>query len=161
MNNTTLFRKTAKIRENSHDSRINAIKLRRPNTGIHSKPNLVKSSDQESITGAIQNMYSSFGSNFPFFSTENLKEGMETEKSNSSTIPGRAKTPCVGNNTSERFGRVTSMSPKGILKKPNTAQIGRRKHVHYNLKLRKKGTSILELNNPPMDDISQSSYFAQ
>ena len=80
MNNANLFRKTTKLRENSLNSHINALELRRPNTGLSSKPHIGKLSDQESANGMVQNMYSSFGTNFPFFSTENLKEEVQTEK---------------------------------------------------------------------------------
>lgn len=53
------------------------------------------------------------------------------------------------------------MSPKSILKKPNTAQVGMRKHVHYNMKLNYKRTpSVSGINNPSIKNIHESSYFS-
>jgi hypothetical protein len=54
---------------------------------------------------------------------------------------------------------IGNISPKSILKKPNTAQAGLRKRVQYNLQLNIKKHITNEIEQPQSINMNESSYF--
>lgn len=159
MNNPTLFHKT---RGNSiNESKMNTVDPRRTYTGSGSRQALMSQySDQKQPSQMVKILDSSFGSSFPFFSTSNANYDVYRGEFRDAGNSERAKTPALMTQESEPFDRDGNLSPKSILKKPNTAQGACRKRVHYDLQMKlKRKTSSHEVNNPQITDISQSSYF--
>lgn len=159
MNNQTLFRKTTH-KQSLYSTNPKPLIPKRPVTGSGARHYTISQFSDQKIEG-MKIMDSSFGENFPFFSTTSNKDEKgyntafmqtETEESN------RAKTPAI--HKEESMGDDAFASPKGILKKPSTAQVGTRKRVHYNIKLKSKhNSSVLDLNSPSIKSLEESSYF--
>jgi hypothetical protein len=159
MNNPTLFHKT---RGNSlNDSKMKTVDARRTYTGSGSRQALMSQySDHKQPSQMVKILDSSFGSSFPFFSTSNANYDAYRGEYRDTGNSERAKTPALMTQESEPFDREGNLSPKSILKKPNTAHAGSRKRVHYNLQMKfKRNPSSHEVNNPQIADILQSSYF--
>ncbi|CAI2365552.1 unnamed protein product [Moneuplotes crassus] len=157
MNNTSLFRNTTKLKGTSGESVLINDDTQPPNTANKLAQTLL--TEKESNTQAVQILDCSFSSNFPFFSRETSKEDLQNQVQKDQELTSRAKTPAIESHQSQRINRINSMSPKGILKKPNTAQVGMNKRVHYPRKLNTSKDSSFHMNNPQIENVSQSSYF--
>jgi hypothetical protein len=102
---------------------------------------------------------SSFGSNFPFFSAMDKEEEKDVKQDD---LIIRSQTPGIAQASSQYLENMMSSSPKSILKKPSTANVGSRKQVHYNLRIKyHKNPSVSTFNSPEIKDINQSSYFTR
>ncbi|CAI2365254.1 unnamed protein product [Moneuplotes crassus] len=155
--NNSLFRNTTKLRENSKGHPLSHLESLKENTV--SKLALTQLTAKASNTQAVQILDCSFSSNFPFFSQDGIKEDFQDQEIKESKPNCRAKTPGIETKSSQRINRIDSMSPKSILKKPCTAQVGHRKKVHYSRRLQSSGDHSVQLNNLRMEDMNQSSYF--
>ena len=99
--------------------------------------------------------------NFPFFSNTSMKSNPSKQDLTQKFGKERAKTPALEScNSQQFFEPMSSFSPKGILKKPNTANTGTRKQVHYHMaNLLRKRPSLKEINSPKIQNLEESSYF--
>lgn len=150
MNNTTLFHKTI--------SRTNSLRQDFKTTQVVSD----EGQGNATARGELQDFVSknSFSSSFPFFDSSNCKHDQNSNNFNPKDDNERAKTPGLENCKSEVFDQPTSLSPRSILKKPNTAKIGTRKQVHYNtISQVYKQPNSRQINSPTVKDMVDSSYF--
>jgi len=159
MNNQTLFSKTVNRDKilSSHNS--NTLERKEIFSGSRTRHMKLSQYTDQKQTLPDKGLNSSFGSSFPFFSSVNMNYETEKNEDYASRSQSRVKTPFIEKYESEDMEWIGNISPKSILKKPNTAQAGLRKRVQYNLQLNIKKHITNEIEQPQSINMNESSYF--